>query len=123
MTTAPPPTAPPAGLALAGAALCVLAALLIGFAADLTVVGHLQHAREQSTAYDDLREQPALGTAPVGQLACDGKPLAPGAPWPCSASPRSDSARSSPRAPPPRSSCRAPDTAGTPPCPAGPAPA
>ncbi|WP_328942901.1 class E sortase [Streptomyces sp. NBC_00250] len=80
MTTAPPPTAPRAGLALAGAALSVLAALLIGFAANLTVVGHLQHAREQSTAYDELREQLALGTAPVGQLTYDGKPLEPGAP-------------------------------------------
>ncbi|MFJ5094260.1 sortase [Streptomyces sp. NPDC088557] len=80
MTTAPPPTAPRAGLALAGAALYVLAALLIGFAANLTVVGHLQHARDQSTGYDDLREQLALGTAPVGQLTYDGKPLAPGAP-------------------------------------------
>ncbi|MFD8974956.1 MULTISPECIES: sortase [Streptomyces] len=81
MTTATPPVAAPrAGLALAGAALCVLAALLIGFAANLTVVGHLQHARDQSTAYDDLREQLALGTAPVGQSTYDGKPLAPGAP-------------------------------------------
>ncbi|MFE7586672.1 sortase [Streptomyces gardneri] len=81
MTTATPPAAAPrAGLALAGAALCVLAALLIGFAANLTVVGHLQHARDQSTAYDDLREQLALGTAPVGQSTYDGKPLAPGAP-------------------------------------------
>ncbi|WP_329621537.1 class E sortase [Streptomyces sp. NBC_01255] len=81
MTTATPPAAAPrAGLALAGAALCVLAALLIGFAANLTVVGHLQHARDQSTAYDDLREQLALGTAPVGQSTYDGKPLALGAP-------------------------------------------
>ncbi|MFE0648931.1 sortase [Streptomyces sp. NPDC059534] len=80
MTTAPPPTAPRAGLALAGAALCVLAALLIGFAANLTVVGHLQHARDQSTAYDELREQLALGTAPVGQSTYDGKPVALGAP-------------------------------------------
>ncbi|MCX5392791.1 sortase [Streptomyces sp. NBC_00094] len=81
MTTAPPPVAAPrAGLALAGAALCVLAALLIGFAANLTVVGHLQHARDQATAYDDLREQLALGTAPVGQSTYDGKPLALGAP-------------------------------------------
>ncbi|MFE1549621.1 sortase [Streptomyces sp. NPDC058718] len=81
MTTATPPVAAlRAGLALAGAALCVLAALLIGFAANLTVVGHLQHARDQSTAYDDLREQLALGTAPVGQSTYDGRPLALGAP-------------------------------------------
>ncbi|MEV6199326.1 class E sortase [Streptomyces sp. NPDC051771] len=80
MTTAPAPAAPRAGLALAGAALCVLAALLIGFAANLTVVGHLQHARDQATAYDELREQLALGTAPVGQTTYDGRPVAPGDP-------------------------------------------
>ncbi|MFE2945183.1 sortase, partial [Streptomyces sp. NPDC059255] len=68
------------GVALAGAALCVLAAVLLGFAADLTVVGHLKHARDQQTAYDALREQLAEGTAPVGQLGGDGKRLPPGAP-------------------------------------------
>ncbi|MFB7937447.1 sortase [Streptomyces sp. NPDC056049] len=80
MTTAPAPAAPRAGLGLAGAALCVLAALLIGFAAHLTVVGHLQHARDQSTAYDELREQLALGTAPVGQTTYDGRAVALGDP-------------------------------------------
>ncbi|GHA67336.1 sortase [Streptomyces termitum] len=79
MTTAPPPTARP-GAALAGAALCVLAALLLGFAANLTVVGHLQHARDQATAYDTLRERLALGTAPVGQTTYDGRPVTPGDP-------------------------------------------
>ncbi|MCX5400347.1 sortase [Streptomyces sp. NBC_00102] len=68
------------GLALTGAALCVLAAVLFGFAANLTVVGHLQHARDQQVAHDDLREQLALGTAPVGQQTFDGKSLEPGAP-------------------------------------------
>ncbi|TRV79552.1 class E sortase [Streptomyces sp. 130] len=90
MTPAPPATPPPAtgpatpparpGLALAGAALCVLAAVLLGFAANLTVVGHLQHARDQRTGYAELRKQLALGTAPVGQRTYDGKALAPGAP-------------------------------------------
>ena len=74
----PPPARP--GLAFAGAALCVLAAVLLGFAANLTVVGHLQHARDQRTGYDELREQLALGTAPVGQRTFDGKPLPMGAP-------------------------------------------
>ncbi|MGW0870173.1 sortase [Streptomyces sp. NPDC002740] len=69
-----------AGLAFAGAALCVLAALLLGFAADLTVVGHLQHARDQQTAYDELRRQLALGIAPVGQRTYEGDMLTPGAP-------------------------------------------
>ncbi|MCX4729937.1 sortase [Streptomyces sp. NBC_01363] len=88
VTPAPPPTPPPPGarpparpgLALAGAALCVLAAVLLGFAADLTVVGHLQHARDQQTGYAELRRQLALGTAPVGQRTYDDKPLSPGAP-------------------------------------------
>ncbi|MFB6978054.1 sortase [Streptomyces scopuliridis] len=68
------------GLALAGAALCVLAAVLLGFAANLTVVGHLQHARDQQVAYDELRKQLAEGTAPVGPFDNDGKELALGAP-------------------------------------------
>ncbi|MFJ2669888.1 sortase [Streptomyces sp. NPDC087525] len=68
------------GLALAGAALCVLAAVLLGFAANLTVVGHLQHARDQQVAYDELRERLAEGTAPVGPLDNDGRELALGAP-------------------------------------------
>ncbi|MFJ3581450.1 class E sortase [Streptomyces sp. NPDC090127] len=80
MTTPSPTAERRPGFALSGAALCVLAALLIGFAANLTVVGHLQHARDQRTAYDDLREQLALGTAPVGQQTFDGKQLALGAP-------------------------------------------
>ncbi|MEV5849255.1 class E sortase [Streptomyces sp. NPDC051985] len=73
-----PPARP--GLALAGAALCVLAAVLLGFAANLTIVGHLQHARDQQTAYDELRKELALGTAPVGQRDYEGKLLKPGAP-------------------------------------------
>jgi sortase A len=90
--TPPAPEAPPSprpdeprpparpGLALAGAALCVLAAVLLGFAANLTVVGHLQHARDQQTAYDELRKELALGTAPVGQRTYDDKPLQSRAP-------------------------------------------
>ncbi|MGW1561080.1 sortase [Streptomyces sp. NPDC002144] len=76
---APRPSARP-GLALAGAAVCVLAAVLLGFAANLTVVGHLQHARDQRTAYAELRRQLALGTAPVGQRDYEGRLLKPGAP-------------------------------------------
>ncbi|RMB87748.1 sortase [Streptomyces shenzhenensis] len=75
-----PPRAERAGFAFAGAALCVLAALLLGFAANLTIVGHLQHARDQQTAYDEYRRQLALGIAPVGQQTYDGKMLEPGAP-------------------------------------------
>ncbi|QIQ02172.1 sortase [Streptomyces liangshanensis] len=91
LATAPPPPPPPEaaasarpparpGLALLGAILCVLAAVLLGFVASLTVVGHLQHARDQEVAHDELRKQLALGTAPVGQRTYDNKPLALGAP-------------------------------------------
>ncbi|MFB9467796.1 sortase, partial [Streptomyces cinereospinus] len=76
---APRPPARP-GLALAGAVLCVLAAVLLGFAANLTIVGHLQHARDQQTAYDELRRQLALGIAPVGRRDYEGRPLETGAP-------------------------------------------
>ncbi|MBO0517698.1 sortase, partial [Streptomyces beijiangensis] len=55
-------------------------AVLIGFAAGLTIVGHLQHTRDQQVAYDELRKQLALGTAPVGQRTYDNKPLAMGSP-------------------------------------------
>ncbi|MFD7131381.1 sortase [Streptomyces sp. NPDC059894] len=75
-----PPRAERPGFAFAGTALCVLAALLLGFAADLTVVGHLQHARDQQTSYDELRRQLALGIAPVGQRTYEGEMLEPGAP-------------------------------------------
>ncbi|MGW0762604.1 sortase [Streptomyces sp. NPDC002814] len=74
------PRAERAGVAFAGAALCLLAALLLGFAANLTIVGHLQHSRDQQTAYDEFRRQLALGIAPVGQQTYDGKLLDPGAP-------------------------------------------
>ncbi|MFG3658313.1 sortase [Streptomyces sp. NPDC047706] len=75
-----PPRAERAGFAFAGVALCLLAALLLGFAANLTIVGHLQHARDQQTAYDELRRQLALGVAPVGQQTYEGELLEPGAP-------------------------------------------
>ncbi|SFC23302.1 LPXTG-site transpeptidase (sortase) family protein [Streptomyces aidingensis] len=71
---------PDARFAVPGAALLILAALLLGFAANLTVVSHLQHARAQQTGFAELREQLALGTAPVGQTDYRGHPLDPGAP-------------------------------------------
>ncbi|WP_051951373.1 sortase [Actinacidiphila yeochonensis] len=66
--------------AVPGAALTVLAALLLCFAANLTVVGHIEHARAQQTGYDTLRKELALGTAPVGPLDQNGKRVADGAP-------------------------------------------
>jgi sortase A len=74
------PRAERPGFAFAGVALCLLSALLLGFAANLTIVGHLQHSRDQQTAYDEFRRQLALGVAPVGQQTYDGKMLEPGAP-------------------------------------------
>ncbi|MFE2039870.1 sortase [Streptomyces sp. NPDC059477] len=75
-----PPPGERTGFAFAGAALCLLAALLLGFAANLTLVGHLQHTRDQQTAYDEFRRQLALGIAPVGQQTYEGDLLTPGAP-------------------------------------------
>ncbi|MFI0940632.1 sortase [Streptomyces sp. NPDC021020] len=78
----PPDARRPAGpwLVVPGAALTLLAALLLGFVVNLTVLGHVEHARDQQTGYDKLRAELALGTAPVGRLDADGKPVAMGAP-------------------------------------------
>ncbi|GGO83178.1 sortase [Wenjunlia tyrosinilytica] len=75
-----PEPAADARFAVPGAALTILAALLLGFAANLTVVGHLKHARDQQTGFAELRKQLALGTAPVGQTGSDGHLLRPGTP-------------------------------------------
>jgi len=63
-----------------GAALCILAALLLSLVAELTVVGSLQHSRDQQVGYAELRSQLAEGTAPTGQLDVNGQLLAPGSP-------------------------------------------
>ncbi|MEU3304366.1 class E sortase [Streptomyces sp. NPDC006678] len=76
----PEPPAPDPAFAVPGAALMILAALLLGFVANLTVVGHLQHARAQQIGYADLRKQLAEGVAPVGQTDVNGTLLTPGAP-------------------------------------------
>jgi LPXTG-site transpeptidase (sortase) family protein len=83
----PEPDAPPSGgstadlrFAVPGAALTLLAALLLGFAANLTVLGHIEHARAQQNGYDRLRAELALGTAPVGRLDLDGKEVGLGSP-------------------------------------------
>jgi LPXTG-site transpeptidase (sortase) family protein len=67
-------------LAVPGAALTVLAALLLGFAAHLTVLGHLEHARAQQTGFAKLRDELALGTAPVGPRDQNGRAVPNGAP-------------------------------------------
>ncbi|MFC4032784.1 sortase [Streptomyces polygonati] len=83
---APPPPRPPAGhrtdprFAVPGAALTLLAVLLLGFVVNLTVLGHVEHARAQQNGYATLRAELALGTAPVGRLDDNGKPVPTGDP-------------------------------------------
>lgn len=88
-TAAPRATGPDAGsvkddgpssLLLVGASLCILATLLLGFVAELTVIGDLRHARDQRTAYADLRFDLANSTAPVAQTDSAGRLLALGTP-------------------------------------------
>ena len=67
-------------MAVSGVALCILAALLLGLVAELTVIGSLQHSRDQQVGYASLRQQLAEGTAPTGQLDSTGQLLAPGSP-------------------------------------------
>lgn len=86
----PDPAAPPQGSArrrpadprfvIPGAALTLLAALLLGFVVNLTLLGHLEHARAQQNGFADLRAELALGTAPVGRLDDTGKPVPQGSP-------------------------------------------
>lgn len=75
-----PRTGPPlpANLAIVSTCMTILAALLLGIVGQLTIVGNLQHNRDQQIAYDDLRLALAQGTAPVAPP--DGKPLAKGTP-------------------------------------------
>lgn len=61
------PAAPQLGFYLPGTALTILAVVLLGFVVHLTVVSHLQYARNQQTAFADFRADLARGTAPVGQ--------------------------------------------------------
>ena len=65
---------------LVGASLCILAALLVGFLVNLTVVGSLKHARDQVVAFDSLRVSLAKATAPVGPKDVNGRLLSLGTP-------------------------------------------
>jgi len=79
----PPPSSGPKSdprFVIPGAALTLLAALLLGFAAHLTVLGHIEHAHAQQTGFDELRKELALGTAPVGRLDQNGKQVPTGSP-------------------------------------------
>lgn len=65
---------------LARGGLLSLAALLLGITAQLLLVSGVQQHSAQHAAFDELREQLALGTAPVAQTDQQGKLLAPGTP-------------------------------------------
>jgi len=62
--------------------LMILAALLIAFAANVTVLSQVQHLVSQQMLYNQLKEQLSAGTAPVSEgdfddvLLPDGAPLA-----------------------------------------------
>ena len=71
---------PAAWFVIPGAALTLLAALLLGFVVNMTLLGHVEHARAQQTGYAELRAELAMGTAPVGRLNDKGKPVSMGAP-------------------------------------------
>jgi sortase A len=75
------PRRPPSpAIAIYGAAVSIVAVLLLGFVADLSVVGSLHHDRDQRIAYAQLRFELAKGTAPIGPLDSLGHPVAMGDP-------------------------------------------
>lgn len=65
---------------VAGQVVSVLAILVLGFAVHLLVLSHLLETRHQQRAYADLRNQLAIGTAPLSQLDAQGRLLALGTP-------------------------------------------
>lgn len=80
----PPPPARtrlrPDGPQLVGAALAIVAALLLGLLLDLGPLGGLRHLRDHETGYAQLRESLAKGTTPIGQRTKDGKLVELGTP-------------------------------------------
>ncbi|MGW2516132.1 sortase [Streptomyces sp. NPDC001617] len=73
---------------LARGSLLSLAALLLGITAQLLLVSGAQEHSAQHAAFDELRGQLALGTAPVAQTDQQGALLAPGTPVALIAIPR-----------------------------------
>ncbi|MGY4742996.1 sortase [Streptomyces sp. ATMOS53] len=73
---------------LARGGLLALAALLLGITAQLLLVSGAQERSAQHAAFDELRGQLALGTAPVAQTDQQGRLLAPGTPVALVAVPR-----------------------------------
>jgi sortase (surface protein transpeptidase) len=54
--------------------------MLLTFVAEMTLVGPVRHARDQSVSYAELRRTLAEGTTPTGQLDFEGKPVEAGTP-------------------------------------------
>ncbi|MFC1410707.1 sortase [Streptacidiphilus sp. N1-12] len=86
-TVPPPPSrpgpSPSRGLDAAGvygAALSIVAALVLGLLVDIGPIGDLRHARDRETGYAALRLDLADGTAPVGQTDTNGTLLQLGRP-------------------------------------------
>jgi sortase A len=79
---APETSAPPVSprIQVASAALTILAALLLGLVLQLVLVSRIQHYRSQRIEYASLRSELAQGTAPVGALDSNGKPVKMGDP-------------------------------------------
>jgi len=84
--TDPPPLAKPEipapllPLYVTGTAVAIVAAMLLAFAADVLVVGHIRHSRDQQTAFDNLRAGLDTVTAPVNQTDDEGRLLPMGTP-------------------------------------------
>lgn len=53
--------------------LNIVTLVVVAFVAQVTVIGRLEHDRDQQVAYARLREELANGTAPVGPVDPDGK--------------------------------------------------
>lgn len=68
------------GVRVIGAALSILAAVLLGFVVDVGLVGSLRHARDRQVDYADFRSALANGVAPVGRSAGGGTAPVPGEP-------------------------------------------
>ncbi|MET9729555.1 class E sortase [Streptomyces sp. NPDC006458] len=74
------PSAAGPGLRVAGAALSILAALLLGLVADAGLVSDLRQSRDRQVDHAALRLALANGTAPIGQSAGGSKAPTPGEP-------------------------------------------
>jgi sortase A len=61
-------------------ALLTLSAVALGLVFNLVVVSGLEHHAAQTQAFNQFRTELAEGTAPIGPLGSDHKPLPPGTP-------------------------------------------